>query len=178
MKLQSFVRVGSALALVTGVGLVVAATSASATATKKAPAPAHVLYVETDAVSGNRVLTYLRASDGTVSFAGSYATGGLGAIAGGATADPLASQDALAFIDGGDELVTTTAGSNTLTVLSISGTSLKAVQTISSAGLFPASIAVRGNSVTALNAGGSGSIAEFSVVKGKLVSRQQWRSAA
>jgi 6-phosphogluconolactonase (cycloisomerase 2 family) len=123
----------------------------------------HALFVETDATSGNQILSYLRGADGTISFAGKYATGGLGGVASGATADPLASQDGLLLTSNGQVLVATNAGSNTLSVFSVQGTTLQLEQRISSFGQFPVSLSAHGKYVAVLNSGGAGSVTEYSL---------------
>jgi 6-phosphogluconolactonase (cycloisomerase 2 family) len=168
MKLQTPIRVASASALALGVGLVALAGGASAT-TPRWFSPRQALFVETDAAAGNSVLSYQRASDGTISYAGRYLTGGDGATASGATADPLASQDGLTLVNNNSELIAVNAGSDTVTVFAVNGTSLTAIQQISSGGLFPDSIASNGRYVAVLNAGGGGSVAEFTWFNGRLV---------
>lgn len=121
----------------------------------------HALFVETESPSGNNVLSYTRASDGTISFAGSYATGGFGATAAGATADPIASQGGLTLINNDSELVATNAGSDTITLFAVNGTHLQFLQQVASQGQFPVSVASYGNLVSVLNAGGTGSVAQF-----------------
>jgi 6-phosphogluconolactonase (cycloisomerase 2 family) len=134
-----------------------------------APTSGHALFVETDSTTGNSVLSYERSADGTIAYVGTFATGGLGAVAANAVADPLASQSGLSLIANGSELVATNPGSNTVTVFSVHGTQLRAIQQISSGGLFPVSIASHGNLVATLNAGGAGSVGEFKLVNDKLV---------
>ena len=55
------------------------------------------MFVQTDNPSGNRVVAYHRASDGTLSPAGAYATGGLGGVLAGSVVDHLASQGSLSY---------------------------------------------------------------------------------
>jgi 6-phosphogluconolactonase (cycloisomerase 2 family) len=154
--------------LTIGLGLITLVSSASATTARWQPAR-HALFVETDATSGNSVLSYQRASDGTISFAGSYPTGGNGATAANATADPLASQDGLVLVNNNSDLIAVNAGSDTVSVFAVNGTSLTPIQQISSDGQFPDSIAANGRYVAVLNAGGTGSVAEFSWFNNRLV---------
>jgi hypothetical protein len=123
--------------------------------------PRHALFVETGAVSGNTILAYSRGQDGSVSLSNSYATGGNGGVAAGATADPLASQDGLVLINNGANLLAVNAGSNTVSLFDVRGTFLSLVQVIPSGGDFPVSIASQGDTVAVLNSGGAGSVAEF-----------------
>jgi len=151
-------------------GLAIGVSGLAQASTFVAPT-VHALFVETDGTAGNQILSYARGIDGTVSLAGKYATGGLGATAVGATADPLASQGGLALVHStvGTQLIATNAGSNSLSLFDVNGTSLTLVQKINSGGEFPNSIAVHGAWVTALNAGGDGTVAEFQLVNGHLV---------
>ncbi len=126
------------------------------------------VFVQTDASSGNAVRAYRRANDGTLSFTGAYATGGNGAVAAGATADPLAWQGSLTTADGGRLLLAVNAGSNTILVFRVAGTSLQLRQTLPSGGVFPASIAVRDDLVYVLNSGGDGAVSGFRIGDGHL----------
>ncbi len=164
MKLSTSLRSLAAASLVVGVGV---ATSLAAGA--DAPRDnAHALFVLTDNAGSNSVLSYARSSDGSVALAGTYATGGLGAVAAGAVADPLASQGGLALVNGGRELIAVNPGSNTISVFGVDGTHLYLQQQLSSGGLFPNSVASSGDLVAVLNAGGAGSVAEFRVRDGWL----------
>ena len=162
MKLRHPLRLASALAIATALGITVSASSGAT------PPPGHghgsheALFVETDATTGNSVLSYWRSSDGTISYANSYQTGGNGGTASGATADPLASQGGLTLVNNGANLLAVNAGSNTISVFSVSGTRLQLQQQIPSGGEFPDSIAASGRFVSVVNAGGAGSVAEFS----------------
>lgn len=169
MRVQTALRALSAAGIALGVGLgTVAAAGADGPGS---PWWSHqqALFVETDNASANTVLSYRRASDGTISYEGTYATGGLGATAAGATADPLASQGGLTLVNNNQELIAVNAGSNTVTVFSVQGTRLTPIQQISSGGLFPDSVASNGRFVAVLNAGGAGSVAEFALFGGQLV---------
>jgi 6-phosphogluconolactonase (cycloisomerase 2 family) len=143
-----------------GVALTAGLTGvAGATPTPPPPTPA--LFVQTDALSGNQILAYQQASDGTISLAGTYASGGLGGLETGAVADPLASQGSLTLALGGQVLLAVNAGSNSVSVFRVNGTQLTLAQTLSSEGQFPSSIAVHGSLVEVLDAGGPGKVAEF-----------------
>ena len=131
----------------------------------------HALFVQTDTLTGNTIQTYARGADGSLTTGGAYSTGGLGGLAAGASADPLASQGSLALTNDGHTLLAVNAGSNTVSVFSVKGTKLHLDQLVRSGGLFPVSIAVHGFNVAVLNAGGSGSVAEFVQVYGHLYPR-------
>ncbi len=166
MKLHLPIRALAAASLLLGLGVAATTTAAGAAPFQR---PGHALFVETDNVSGNSVLSYLRGPDGTISYVGSFPTGGLGAVAANAVADPLASQGGLALIDGGRELVATNAGSNTITVFDVFGARLREREQISSGGVFPNSVSSHGDLVAVLNAGGTGTVAEFRVFGDQLV---------
>lgn len=163
MKVRNPLRLASALAIATALGITISASSGAATLHHEHGFGSQsALFVETDATSGNSILTYQRASDGTISFVNRYQTGGNGGTAAGATADPLASQDGLALANNGSDLIAVNAGSNTISVFAVNGPQLQLRQQIPSGGEFPDSIATSGNLVSVLNAGGAGSVAEFS----------------
>src|ERR1700735_995457 len=84
-------RLGLAGAKATAViGVTILATAAaapiagpaSAAATRGGPPPGsgHAVFVQTDGTSGNQVVAYDRAANGTLSWAGAYRTGGLGGV--------------------------------------------------------------------------------------------------
>jgi 6-phosphogluconolactonase (cycloisomerase 2 family) len=165
MKLSPSLRTVAAASLLAGVTLVTTGVAAGADQPSEVT---HALFLETDNAGSNSVLSYARATDGTVSFAGSYATGGLGATASGAVADPLASQSGLSLINNGRELVAVNPGSNTVSLFAVDGARLNLIQQIASGGLFPNSVASYGDLVAVLNAGGAGTVAEFRLRGGHL----------
>jgi 6-phosphogluconolactonase (cycloisomerase 2 family) len=169
MQFKRQSRLFGALALTSGLlsGGVVLASSAGAQT--DAGSDVHALFLETDGLNGNSILSYLRGSDGTISFAGTYKTGGIGAAGANSSAAPLGSQDGLVLANVDHQLLAVNAGSDTVSVFNVKGTSLTLIQKVASGGEFPNSIAVHGNLVTVLNAGGVGAIQEFSLTKGKLV---------
>ena len=90
--------------------------------------------------------------------AGTYNTGGNGGKEAGAVVDSLASQNSLVYDPGTSSLYAVNAGSNTISVFFVWGDRLFLLQVLPSGGEFPASIAVRGNLVYVLNAGGEGTV--------------------
>ena len=86
-------------------------------------------------------------------------TGGLGGTAAGAS--NLASQGSLTSDPGHHLLFAVNAGSDTISVLSVEGSDVRLDQVLGSGGKFPDSIAVHGNLVYVLNAGGAGSVSGF-----------------
>jgi len=157
VKKNAAFRAGAAVALLMGVGLV-GVSSAGASPRHES---GHALFAETDAATGNSVISYTRATDGTISYFATYPTGGLGATATGATADPLASQGGLSLINNGNELVATNPGGNTISVFAVEGARLELLAQLPSGGTFPNSVSTSGELVAVLNAGGAGSVSEF-----------------
>jgi 6-phosphogluconolactonase (cycloisomerase 2 family) len=117
-----------------------------------------VVFVQTDNTSGNEIVAYDRAGNGSLAQAGTYATGGLGGQLTGSVVDHLASQDSLVASQSGDALYAVNAGSNTVSVFSVRGDRLFLREVIGSGGTFPVSIAARGDLVYVVNALAGGSV--------------------
>jgi DNA-binding beta-propeller fold protein YncE len=174
------VRLGSAIA-VAAAGLTAAlsvtgALSFATPAFASTAAPAfgsggasHAVFVQTDNTSGNQVVAYHRASDGTLSPAGTYAAGGLGGVLAGSVVDHLASQGSLSYDPWHALLYAVNAGSDTVSVFAVNGDRLALRQVLSSGGSFPVSVAVHGDLVYVLNALGGGRLAGYRVLGGGLV---------
>jgi 6-phosphogluconolactonase len=109
------------------------------------------VFTETNAVAGNAVVAFARAGDGSLTYVGTFSTGGNGI---GGTNDPLASQYSL-VLDGEDAklLFVVNAGSNTISTFRVDGASLSLVGTTSSRGTLPVSLAVARHTLYVLNAG-------------------------
>jgi 6-phosphogluconolactonase (cycloisomerase 2 family) len=116
------------------------------------------VFVQTDNTAGNQVVAYQRAADGTLRQAGTYPTGGLGGVLSGSVVDHLASQGSLQYDPQRSLLFAVNAGSNTVSVFSVSGDRLALRQVVSSGGSFPVSIAVSGDVVYVLNALNGGTL--------------------
>jgi DNA-binding beta-propeller fold protein YncE len=167
---------GSAIAvaaagLATAVALPFATPALASTA---APAfssggASHAVFAATDNTSGNQVVAYYRAPDGTLSPAGTYATGGLGGVLAGSVVDHLASQGSLSYDPGHALLYAVNAGSDTISVFAVNGDRLALRQVLSSGGSFPVSVAVHGDLVYVLNALNGGRLAGYRVLGGGLV---------
>ncbi len=150
----------------------VTCAGAAALAMAAAPALAHAagrpLFVQNDSLTGNEVIVYDRAADGTLAQAAAYPTGGLGGKLEGSVVDHLASQGSLAYDRADGLLLAVNAGSNTVSVFGVFGDRLALRQTISSGGSFPVSIAVDDGLVYVLNATAGGDLAGFRVTSGRL----------
>lgn len=171
--MKTMFRLGSALLALTAV---LAGTAGSAGAFDNRSfhgpgpfPPQRVVFVQTDNPSGNQVVGYDRALDGTLTQAGVFNTGGLGGVLSGSEVDHLASQGSLALDQNGDTLYAVNAGSNTISVFSVYGDHLVLRQVLGSGGSFPVSIAVSRGLVYVLNAEEGGSVAGFASVFGHLV---------
>jgi 6-phosphogluconolactonase (cycloisomerase 2 family) len=116
-----------------------------------------VVWVQTNEPSGNSIVVYDRNSDGSLTQAGTYATGGNGGVAApGNESDRLATQGSLAYDARHSLLIAVNAGSDTVTTFKVHGDRLQGRKVAPSGGQFPASVAVFGRLVYVLNAGGTG----------------------
>jgi len=110
------------------------------------------VFTSTNDAVGNVVLVYKRAADGALTAAGSFATGGAG------TGSGLDSQGALALgRDQGRRLFVVNAGSNSISEFAVGNARLTLLDTVSSGGVDPVSLAVNDHLLYVLNEGGSGS---------------------
>jgi len=146
--------------------VVTAATPAFAGAASPAgpPGASKAVFVQTDNTAGNHVVAYHRAADGTLTPAGSYATGGRGGILAGSVVDHTASQGSLAYDPAHALLYAVNAGSNTISVFSVSGDRLTRREVLGSGGSFPVSVAVHGDLVYVLNALAGGNVQGYKVI--------------
>jgi 6-phosphogluconolactonase (cycloisomerase 2 family) len=152
-----------------GVGVIAGMTGwlgVSAAGAQEGPSGArgadHAVFVQTDNTSGNQVVAYNRSDDGTLTLADTYDTGGSGGVLNGSAVDHLASQGSLTYDQENALLYAVNAGSNTVSVFSVTGDALSLRQVISSGGIFPVSVAVHGKLVYVLNAL-DGSVAGFRI---------------
>jgi hypothetical protein len=129
----------------------------------------HAVFVQTDNVKGNQIVVYDRSSEGTLTQAGVYNTGGLGGQLEGSAVDHLASQGSLAYDSQNGLLYAVNAASNTISVFAVFGDKLALRQVIGSGGTFPVSIAVHEGVVYVLNGLEGGSLQGFAVSGGRLV---------
>jgi DNA-binding beta-propeller fold protein YncE len=147
---------------------VIAGPAGAAVADQHFPGGGGVVFVQTDNTAGNQVVAYDRSADGTLRQAGTYPTGGLGGQTGGSVADHLSSQGSLSYDPQQAVLFAVNAGSNTVSVFSVSGDRLGLRQVIGSGGTFPVSVAVRGNLVYVLNAENGGAVQGYWLLFGRL----------
>ena len=119
--------------------------------------------MQNDNLAGNQVVVYRRATDGTLTWKRTYATGGLGGMLDGSVVDHLASQGSLTYDRRHALLFAVNAGSDTVSVFTVRGDRLHLAQVLSSGGTFPVSVAVRGDLVYVLNALNGGAVQGFVV---------------
>jgi 6-phosphogluconolactonase len=115
------------------------------------------VYTLINSTAGDAVVAWGRASDGTLTPAGTYATGGNG-IAGG-----LGSQGALVLSQDHKWLFAVNAGSNTISTFRVNRDGLTLLGQAASGGERPISITIARGLLYVLNAGGSGNIAGFAI---------------
>lgn len=105
------------------------------------------VYTMTNAAAGNAILIFDRAANGALANAGSVPTGGKGQGSG------LGSQGALTISEDQRWLLAVNAGSNDVTVFSVTDDGLQWRSKTPSGGAIPISIALHGRLVYVLNAG-------------------------
>ena len=121
------------------------------------------VYTLTNAASGNGVIAFRRAADGSLTPLGTFATGGLG-VGGGV--DPLESQYAVVLDRDHEALFAVDAGSDEVSSFRVADDgALTLAGTISSGGRRPVSLAVHGKLLYALNSGDN-TVSGFSVTGG------------
>jgi hypothetical protein len=132
------------------------------------PGPAGEVFVQTDNTAGNQIVVYDRSWNGTLSAAGTYATGGLGGVLSGSAVDHTASQNSLVYDADQHELFAVNAGSNTISAFAVYGNHLQLRQVINSGGSFPVSITVHDDLLYVLNAENGGAIQGYRLFGGYL----------
>jgi 6-phosphogluconolactonase (cycloisomerase 2 family) len=113
------------------------------------------LFTLTNSVSGNEVLAYTRLANGSLSYQGSYATGGFGSGAG------LGSQSSVILSKDNQWLYAVNAGSNQISTFAVNANGLALVDVVESGGVRPVSLTIDKDWLYVLNAGGSGNISGF-----------------
>jgi len=120
-----------------------------------------MVFVQSNDLEQNSVLAFRRAADGTLTPAGEFETGGRGGAQTDNPFDPLASQESLVFDRAHRMMLVVNAGSNSVTSFRVRGDELTDPHTVDSGGDFPTSIAVSGETVYVLNAGGKTNVTGF-----------------
>jgi 6-phosphogluconolactonase len=109
---------------------------------------APAVFTLSNQASGNHVLVFARAADGSLSAAGSVSTGGAG------TGSTGVSQGALVLSPDGRRLYAVNTASNTVSVFAVRGTHLRRVAIVGSGGAGPASVTAAHGRVYVVNGGG------------------------
>ena len=148
----------AALAVAAFAAPAASAATSSATSQNSWEGASGAVFALTDNAAGNAVAAYHRASDGALTAAGSYATGGLGGVLTGSVVDHTASQGALVYDEAHGLLIAVNPGSNTVSVFLVHGDRLTLSQILPSGGDFPVSVTVHGDHAYVLNALGGGSL--------------------
>jgi 6-phosphogluconolactonase (cycloisomerase 2 family) len=145
----------------TAAALATGAVTAGAQARPHAPKGiSDAVFVQTNDTTGNQILAYSRATTGALSFVHAYNTGGRGARATGAVADPLSSQGSLYYDPVGALLIAVNGGSGTITSFRVNADRLSGAQVLEAGG-FPVSVTSHGRLVYVLDAGSTGAVRGF-----------------
>jgi 6-phosphogluconolactonase len=124
------------------------------------------VFVMTNSANRNEVISYKRATDGSLQAGHRFATGGRGS---GGNNDPLESQGSLTLSQDHTLLFAVNAGSGEISVFQVHGADLSLTDKQLSGGSEPNAVAQHGHLVYVLNTGGSSSVVGFRVSEdGKL----------
>jgi len=163
MKANSLIRSG---ALILALALAPHPTSASNLGGAPKGDEGGAVFTMDNAAAANRILAYHRTPDGALEPFGSFVTGGRGTGAG------LGNQGGLALSENGRWLFACNAGSDDVTVFLVTPRGLVRTDQIGARGRRPISLALHGNLLFVLNAGGQvgdqDGLAGFLLLAGKL----------
>lgn len=151
-----------ALTLFAGLALMPAAHAQSSSTPRPQVADSSgAVYTASNGTASNEVLAYHRAANGSLTYIGAFPTGGRGS---GGAIDPLQSQNSLLLSEDHRYLFAVNSGSGDISVFRI-GTegTLILVDKIASNGGFPVALAIYGDLLYVLNAGGAGSVSGYRV---------------
>jgi 6-phosphogluconolactonase (cycloisomerase 2 family) len=123
------------------------------------------VFVMTNSVERNEVISFRRAADGTLHEGFHFATGGRGS---GGNTDPLESQGSLTLSEDRRLLFAVNAGSGEISVFHVERSSLDLIDKVSSGGSEPNAVAQHGDLVYVLNVGGSSNVVGFALKHGHL----------
>jgi 6-phosphogluconolactonase len=124
------------------------------------PGAAGAVYTMTNSPAGNAIEAYTRASDGSLTPAGTYPTGGTGGT--------LGSGHSIVVSRDGSVVVNVNAGSNSISAFAATGRGLRLIGTASSGGTDPNSVTIAGDNVVYVLNAGSETIAGFRLDPGGL----------
>ena len=120
------------------------------------------VYVQTNDADHNEVVVFARRKGGGLERLDSYLTGGKG------SGEPHLPSQSSVVLDG-ERLFVTNAGSDDVSVFTVSGNSLELLDRAKSGGSTPRSVAVHGDGVYVLNTGGEPSVVGFVLEADRLV---------
>jgi len=167
--MKSLIRAGLVAAVISAGAIAFAGSAGAAPYQFGFGGGDHAVFVQTDNPTGNQVVAYQRSGSGTLTPAGTYNTGGVGAVLAGSAVDHTASQGALTYDRYNSQLYAVNAGSNTISVFSVRGSQLSLRQVVSSGGTFPVSVAVHGDVIYVVNAENGGTVQGFFATTGHLL---------
>ncbi len=128
------------------------------------PGLSGAVYTLSNQPTGNSIIVFDRAADGTLTLVGSFPTGGTGFVGGPlGKVDPLGSQGSVVLNESNRLLFAVNAGSNSVSEFAVDGDSLILLNTVTSGGTLPISVAVHGRLLYVLNAGGTPNISGFTI---------------
>jgi 6-phosphogluconolactonase len=136
-------------------GILALALGASAAPASAQPGAPGVVYTSTNSPEGNAVVAFDRSANGSLTPAGSFATGGSG------TGGGLGNQGAVVLSNDHQLLFAVNAGSNQITSFEVTPHGLRRADVVASAGVKPVSLTVHGRLLYVLNAAGEGNISGF-----------------
>lgn len=116
--------------------------------------PAGAVYTMTNRTGGNAILVFNRANNGALVLGGEFATRGSG------TGGSLGNQSGVILDPSNRWLFAVNAGSNEVSVFTVKAAGLQLVQKVGSGGVRPVSLALFGNLLYVLNAGGNAGSAD------------------
>jgi 6-phosphogluconolactonase len=133
--------------------------------------PSGAVYILSNSSSGNQVLAFQRAADGSLTPNGTFDTGGLGSGVGiTVPPDPLGSQNSIIVSPDGKWVFAVNAGSDEISVLKVTRNGLRLTDKVNSSGSYPVSLTFSDDLLYVLNAAGDGSISGFKFDDGRLKS--------
>ncbi len=119
------------------------------------------VYTATNGSTRNELLAYRRFADGSLSFLGTFSTGGRGSSG---AIDPLQSQHSLLLSADHHFLFAVNSGSGDISSFAVlPGGHLRVIDRTPSGGGFPVSLAIHNDLLYVLNSGGAGSVSGFRV---------------
>jgi len=124
---------------------------------------AGAVFVMNNSVDRNEIISFTRATDGSLQQDRTFATGGRGT---GGVTDPLESQGSLTLSQDHSLLFAVNGGSGEVSVFQVRGSSLALVDKKPSGGSEPNAVAQHGGLVYVLNVGGSSNVVGFTLNAG------------